>query len=279
LLDQDHRFDFVNPKAGIFIEPGTGQQAYLSFARASREPNRDNFTDAEDNGPLPKYETLNNIELGYQIRSINFTAGINLYHMAYNDQLVLTGKINDVGAPVMVNVDKSHRRGIEMTWGIKILPSLQWDANATLSRNKIKDFTEYVDDWDNGGQQAFKLGTTDLSFSPGLTANSHLRWNTSKKAGLGLISHYAGKQYIDNTSDDSRMLNAWLVSNLTGDYTIKTPLFSEATFRFSINNLFNALYESNAWVYSYILGGERFKMDGYFPQAGRHFMVGLDLKF
>ena len=278
-LDQNHRYNFFNPKAGIFIQPSDNQHAYFSFAQASREPNRDNFVDADDAGSLPRHETLNDFELGYQYQSVWFTGGVNLFYMDYDHQLVLTGKINDTGAPVMVNVDKSHRKGIELTWGMKLLPTVQWDANTTLSSSKINDFTEYVDDWDNGGQQSFHLGRTDLSFSPKLTANSQIRWQPSRDAGISLVTNYVGKQYIDNTSSDDRSLDAWFANGLTADYTFRPDFVKEIRLRLQVNNLFNEEYESNAWVYSYLTGGERYKMDGYFPQAGRHFLVGVDIRF
>ncbi len=277
-IGQEHQFGFFNPKAGLFFQPSDNQYGYISFARASREPNRDNFVDAAKSGPQPRHETLNDLEVGYQLKNPWFTAGVNLYYMFYDDQLVLTGQINDTGAPIMINVDKSYRAGIEINWGVKIIRNLQWDANVTFSRNKIRDFTEFVDDWDTGEQQSFSLGTTDLAFSPGIIANSKMRWSPAKNSEISLVSGYVGKQYIDNTSDPERVLNPWLVNNLMADYRFNSSLFSEVTVRFMINNLFNAEYESNAWIYSYILEGQRFKMDGYFPQAGRHFMIGLDIK-
>ncbi len=277
-LSQKHLFTFFNPKAGIFVQPTARQHAYFSFARASREPNRDNFADADVSKPQPRHETLNDFELGYQIKNNAYTAGVNLYYMYYNHQLALTGQINDVGSPIMVNVDKSYRTGMELNWGIKILPALQWDANATFSKNKIKDFTEYIDDWDTGGQQAKALGTTDLAFSPNTTGNSQLRWSPFLNTGISLLSHYAGKQYIDNTSSDDRMLEAWMVNSLIADYKFSTTLFNQVTLRLMVNNLFDTDYESNAWVYSYLLDGQRYKMDGYFPQAGIHFMFGIDIR-
>jgi len=210
---------------------------------------------------------------------MNFTGGVNLFYMLYDQQLVLTGKINDVGAPIMVNVDDSYRAGIELMWDVKIATRLRWDATATFSRSRIKDFTEFVDDWDNGGQQAFELGSTDLSFSPRFLANSQLKWMPYEKGSISLVSNYTGKQYIDNTASDDRSLDPWFVNNLLADYTFETRFAGDVTLRLMVNNLLDASYESNAWVYSYILGGERYEMDGYFPQAGRHIMLGLDLRF
>lgn len=277
-ISQQHKFDFFNPKFGIYYQPAVNQNLYLSFAIANREPNRDNYVDAKP-GEAPVYETLHDWELGYNYASRKLTFGVNYYYMYYKNQLVLTGQINDVGAPIMVNVDKSFRTGLELQTGVQLLPKLQWHANTTLSINKIKDFTEYVDDWDNGGQQAFDLGTTDLSFSPNITGNSQFIFTPLNDLSLAFVSNYVGKQYIDNTSNDDRIIEAYFINNIKADYTITTRLFDEITFHLMVNNLFNEQYESNAWVYSYIYKGERFKMDGYFPQAGTYFMFGVDFKF
>lgn len=277
-LDQQHTYDFFNPKAGIHYQPNSRNGLYFSFARTHREPNRDNFTDTPPGAPLPDAEQLNDLEAGWNYRSSGFMAGVNLYHMFYHNQLVLTGLINDVGAPVMTNVEKSHRSGVELVWGVKATPALRWDGNATLSRNRIREFTEYVDDWDNGGQQALPLGTTHLAFSPGIIANSQLTWQPGDFI-FHLISAYTGRQYIDNTASKERALVPWLVNHLKAAYSPKSRTFKKLTFHLQVNNLLNEEYESNAWAYSYILGGKRYTMDGYFPQAGRHFMAGIDIAF
>jgi len=278
-ISQEHDFNFFNPKLGIFFQPTDNQKLYVSFAVANREPNRDNFVDADPNGKQPVHETLHDWEMGYDFQSSNFTAGANLYYMNYKDQLVLTGEINDVGGVIMLNVDKSYRAGLELQTGWKISRNLQWNANATFSKNKIKDFIEYVDDWDTGGQQVFELGTTDLAFSPNFIGNSQLLFTPAKNFSISLISNYVGKQYIDNTSNDDRALDAYFVNNLKIDYSFETGFFDEIVLHGMVNNLFNEEYESNAWVYSYYLGGERFKQDGYFTQAGTNFLFGVDFKF
>jgi iron complex outermembrane recepter protein len=278
-ITQKHNFNFFNPKLGIFYQPASNQKLYLSYAVANREPNRDNYVDANPAGKQPVHETLHDWEMGYSVSSSRFTTSASLYYMNYKNQLVLTGEINDVGAPVMVNVDKSYRAGIELQTGIKISRKLQWNGNATFSRNKIKDFTEYIDDWDTGGQDVINLGTTDLSFSPKIIANSLFTLTALERLNFSLISSYVGKQYIDNTSSNDRILDAYFVNNLKADYTIKTGLVDEIILHLQVNNLFNEEYESNAWVYSYIYEGERYKMDGYFPQAGTNFMFGVDFKF
>lgn len=278
-ITQEHDFDFFNPKIGLYYQPTVNQKVYLSFATGHREPNRDNYVDADPNGKQPVYETLYDWEAGYACNFSKFSVEANLYYMNYKDQLVLTGEINDVGAGIMVNVDESYRTGIELQAGWKIARLLQWNLNATFSSSKIKKFTEYVDDWDNGGQQSFDLGAVDLAFSPDFTGNSQLVFSPTKNLNISLVSQYVGKQYVDNTSNDDRTLDAYFVNNLKIDYIINPKFVDEVALHLMVNNLFDEEYESNAWVYSYIYGGERFKQDGYFPQAGANFMLGLDIRF
>ncbi len=278
-LGQSHDFNFFNPKFGVSYQPSSNQKLYLSFAIANREPNRTAFVDKAPGGKTPGAETLQDLEAGYNFSSSRFSFAANYYFMNYNDQLVLTGEINDVGAPIMVNVDKSFRTGIELQAGVQIVKNLQWNGNATFSSNKIKNFTEYVDNWDTWGQEQYDLGTTDIAFSPNIVANSQLVFSPVKNLNLSFISSFVGKQYIDNTSNDDRILNSYFVNHLKADYNFNTNLFKEITLHLMVNNLFNEVYESNAWVYSYIYEGNRSKMDGYYPQAGTHFMFGVDFKF
>jgi iron complex outermembrane receptor protein len=278
-LSQSHSFEFFNPKVGVFYQLSEKQSLYANFARANREPNRDNYVDADPKGKQPTFETLNDFELGYKYNSSRLALGVNAYFMSYQNQLILTGEINDVGAPIMTNVDNSYRAGMELMAGMKLAEKLKWDVNVTISKNKIKDFTDYVDDWDNGGQIATKLGTTDLAFSPDVIANSQLSWIAAKGLNVSLQSYSVSKQYIDNTSSNDRKLNGYLLNNLKFSYRVPQKFAKEFNLHFMVNNLFDTKYENNAWVYSYVLGGERFAMDGYFPQAGINFMAGLDIKF
>ncbi len=278
-ITQKHNFSLFNPKLGIFYQPQQNQELYLSFATANREPNRSNYVDADPAGKQPVYETLYDWETGYNYKSAVFSFSANFFYMNYKNQLVLTGEINDVGAPIMVNVDKSFRTGVELQAALKIAGKLKWDGNTTMSLNKIKDFTEYVDNWDTWGQESFKLGTTDLAFSPSFTGNSRFTYSPVNNFDISFVSAYVGKQFIDNTSNDNRILDAYFINNLTADYSFNTKLFERITLRLMVNNLLNEKYESNAWVYSYIYEGTRYKMDGYFPQAGTNFMFGVDFKF
>jgi iron complex outermembrane recepter protein len=278
-LTQSHNFEFFNPKVGLYYQLSEKQNLYVNFARANREPNRDNYVDANPKGKQPTFETLNDFELGYRYNTSGFAFGANAYLMSYKDQLILTGEINDVGAPIMVNVDHSYRAGLELMAGMKLTEKLKWDMNVTLSKNKVKDFTDYVDDWDNGGQIATKLGTTDLAFSPEMIANSQLSWIAAKGLNVSLQSYSVSKQYIDNTSSNDRKLNGYFLNNLKFTYRVPQKFAKEFNLHLMVNNMFDAKYENNAWVYSYVYGGERFAMDGYFPQAGINFIAGLDIKF
>lgn len=277
-LEQTHLFDFLNPKAGIYYSAGNHQSAYFSYGNAHREPNRSNYTDADPGSPAPKQETLHDLELGYKGEFSNYVVGVNLYNMIYRDQLIMTGRINDVGAPVMTNVPNSYRMGFEFTGKFRITGKLSWEHNFTLSRNKIRNFVEYVDNWDSWGSQVSNpLGITDISFSPALTAGSTLTWQSAKDLSVRLQSIYVGRQYLDNTSSTDRSLESYFVSNLKFDYNLHWKPVKNCVLFVVINNIFNAQYESNGWVYSYYSGGVRGKMDGYFPQAGASYLLGITI--
>lgn len=276
---QHHEYNFFNPKFGLCYSPGIHQDGYLSYSRANREPNRDNFVDADPAGRQPTYETLNDFELGYKYKSSNLMVGTNLYYMDYKNQLIHTGQINNTGAPVMTNVDKSYRTGVELMAGVKFLRRFNWNVNVTFSSNKINDFTEYVEDWDNGGLKANVIGKTDLAFSPQVIAGSVLSYKPCTNVEISFLSNYVGKQFIDNTASNDRKLNPYLVNNLKFDYRLNQKLFKEMKIKLLINNILNEKYESNAWVYSYLYGGTRNKMDGYFPQAGTNFILSVSVGF
>ncbi|HDS06542.1 MAG TPA: TonB-dependent receptor [Bacteroides sp.] len=285
-ITQDHRYLFFNPKAGINYEPAQNQRMYLFVARGNREPNRTNLVDADPAGPRPVKESMLDYEAGYTYGEEDLQLGINLYFMDYTDQLVLTGEINDVGSAVMTNVRDSYRAGIELSGGIRFASWLRWDANATLSRNKIRNYEGYVDNWDYWSdpenepyQVKEELGTTDLSFSPGIVLNSNLDVHPLKNLHIQLLSRYVGKQYIDNTSSEERTLDPYFVNDLQLSCAIYPQFIREIALQLKVANLFNAEYETNAWVYRYYLEGSEDRMDGFFPQAGRHLMAGLRIGF
>jgi iron complex outermembrane recepter protein len=277
-VTQTHNYSFFNPKAGFIYNLNPAQKFYASFGVAQREPDRGNFTDA-DPGKTPVPEKLYDYEAGYEFHTARLLFRGNLYYMYYHDQLILTGEINDVGSSILTNVPRSYREGLELETGIKLLDNLKWNANITFSKNIIPLFTDLTDNWDTSVQEQKVMKNRTISFSPSVIAGSVLEYNLLSGLLISFNSKYVSRQYIDNTQSPDRMLNAYLVHNLTFLYTVKTGLFRELTCQFAINNLFNAKYETNAWVYKYYEGGSLNMMDGYFPQAGVNYIFRLGLKF
>jgi iron complex outermembrane recepter protein len=278
-LTQQHDFVFFNPKLGFIYDLNQRHSAYFSFAIANREPTRSDYRDADEfNTPRP--ERLYNYELGHNYTLNRFRLNTNIFYMDYKDQLVLTGKINNVGSPIFTNVPSSYRVGVELDAGWKIARSLQWAANATLSRNKIKGFVEFVDSWDPPYEQISReLGETDISFSPSLIATSMLNYIPIEGLTLGLVSRYVGKQYFDNTASDDRSLDPYFVNDIRASYKMYPAFINEIEFNLMINNIFSTEYVTNAWVYRFISGGEHAQMAGYFPQATINFLAGVTLRF
>ncbi len=277
-LTQQHKFNFLNPKFGMHADFSANHEAYASFAVANREPSRRNYRDA-DPGENPRKEVLYDYEAGYTYQTHSAKVSANLYYMDYKDQLVLTGEINNVGEAIMTNVEDSYRAGIELIAGARLFPDLNWDINMTYSQNKIKDFTTFVDNWDEGGQIKNEPGTTDISFSPEIIGSSQIHYEPVNNLKVGLLTKYVGKQYIDNTSSEKRKLDPYLLNHLLLDYTFSIGWFEEANISLKVNNIFDEKYETNAWVYRYYYQDEYYKMTGYFPQAGRNYLLGLTLKF
>ncbi len=276
-ISQNRSFNFINPKVGISFNISKNSNAYFSFATAGREPSRSDFRDADDDEHILS-ETLYDFESCFKYFTKNYAFDLNVFYMNYKNQLILTGEINDVGAYIMSNVPKSYRAGVELSGHAVLSDFADWKLNAAFSKNIIKNLTGYVDNWDTWGQETEFYPQTNISFSPSVVAGSDLSFHLFKGFETSLISKYVGKQYIDNTSSNERALKAYFVNNLQIRYTVHTKSIQEIGFHVFVNNLFNELYESNAWVYRYIYGGEHYVSDGYFPQAGIHFLAGIGLK-
>jgi iron complex outermembrane receptor protein len=275
---QTIRWMFFNPKAGINFEINSQNRFYASFAVGNREPARKDLVESSQVS-RPVHETLYDTEFGYQRATRRYQFGANAYWMHYQNQLVLSGKINDVGAYINQNVDESNRYGIELYGGWNIVKNLQWSANFTYSQNKIKNFIEYYDDYDNGGQVEINHGTTDISFSPDFIAGSELVYEPIKNLKLALITKYVGAQFLDNTSNPDRNLNAYLLNNIRIGYSFGWKFLKEIHLGILMNNVFDQKYESNGYTYSYLFGGETTTENFYYPQAGFNVMSNLTIKF
>ena len=283
-LDQSHNWNFYNPKFGTVIKISSHQEIFASFGVGHREPTRE---DLKDTTKTPSSERLFDYEVGYTCKTPNFVMGLNLYYMDYKDQLVLTGKLSDVGYPLMTNVDKSYRAGVEIAAGIKPLTWLSWNVNSTLSINRIKNFVEYVElydnstDWKKAGQEMKSLGDTPISFSPSIVGSSQIAVTPIKSITISLMSKYVGEQYYDNTGSAARRLDGYLVNNFKVDYSFKVKSVKAINIQLFVNNLFNNKYLANAWVYRahFVNGDPEYREDGFFPQAGTNFMVKLGVEF
>lgn len=270
-----NRFNFFNPKTGLsFIK--NNWFAYLSYSRGQKEPNRDDFEASTGQQPLP--EKLNDFEVGIERKKSKYTFGITGYYMHYRDQLVLTGKINDVGAYTRTNIPKSYRLGLEVSASADLFSWMKASGNISVSRNRILNFTEYIDDYDNGGQQTFTYSSTDISFSPGIVAAANISLFPFPSLELSFPGKYVGKQYLDNTQNENRKLDAFYIQDARVMYTLQKGWLKDGNIIFQVNNLLDKMYEPNGYTFSYITGGELYTENYYYPMAGRNFIVSINIK-
>lgn len=297
VLNINEDFSFFNPKAGAFWQIDPYNNVYASFGVAQKEPSRNNYTDGLFT-EFPKPEKMFDYELGYTYRNKRFTAGVNLYYMDYTDQLVLNGRLNDIGEPMAENVKDSYRMGIELTAGAKLTEWLRWDLNATWSKNRIKNYTEYLSDyyitkddkWESLWTQTERsLGTTPIAFSPSFMAGSlisfdHKGWQASFQ------SQYVSRQYLDNSGQKENSLDAYFVSHLHLGYTFNVPYTKGVTVGATVYNIFNKKYETNGYsqtaaVYETDAAGNKvgeatiYSDPRYYPMAGTNVLFNVALKF
>lgn len=282
-LPQDASFLFINPKAGVFYLLNNKHTVYASFGMGNKEPNRNDFTESSSDS-RPDHEQLMDVEAGWKFTSNIAAAEVNFYYMQYTNQLVSTGKVNDVGSYTRENVAESYRRGIELSMGWNITKQLNFTGNATFSQNKIAEFHEFIDDYDNGVQIENIYKNTDISFSPSVISAGIISWKNAKGFGASLIGKYVGVQYLDNTQQAARQIDPYFTLNLGASYTPIKPgkkpnqILSELTFGLQLNNLLNTMYSSNGYTYGYVYGGMN-RYNYYYPQAGINVMGMVVLKF
>jgi iron complex outermembrane recepter protein len=276
MFNSSNKYAFFNPKLGLNYTFNPSASAYLSYAKGSKEPSRQDFVD--NPGNLPRAEHLNDFEGGIKLNRGNWAGEIGLYNMSYRDQLVLTGKVNLTGEAIRTNVEKSFRRGVELQISGKISEKFTLAANATFSQNKIKDFTEVVPSYDGTPDEVNNLTDTDISFSPNVIMGGSLNFHPCKTLEISLLPKYVGSQFLDNTSSDNKKLDAFFVNDLRIGFTPKTKAFKDLNFSLLINNIFNHEYESNGYTYSYLYEG-KITENFVFPQAGVNFLAGMRLRF
>lgn len=276
-LDVVREYNFFNPKGGFFYTFAQNSNIFGSLSVGHREPTRNNFTDA-DPGRTPRSERMLDYELGYIFKNRSFSATVNLYYMDYKDQIVLTGRANEIGEPIAENVPDSYRAGVEMVVGVQVNPWLRWDANLTLSRNRIRRYTEFVDSYDTGGQASRELKNMEIAYSPSVMAANILSMRFGA-LDIALQTNYVGSQYMTNSNRSELRLKSYLTSNLRASYRFRVPLLKYVETGLSVNNLLDERYASNGWGDMWLKNGAYEYDAGYFPQAGINFMANLKIMF
>jgi iron complex outermembrane receptor protein len=282
-LDFHNNYNFFNPKFGVTYLINDQSNFYASFSVANKEPNRDDFTNLKAGLAVPKPERLNDIEAGYRVKNTDFNIGVNVYGMFYKDQLIFTGEVNDGGDPYRQNVDKSSRMGVELDASYTISPRFVVNANAALSRNKIKNYIDYVTEYDASydpiGIVTTNYANPDISFSPNTVLFGELVYKPISGLAVAWQNKYVSKQYLDNTQNDSRQLNAYWVNNARVGYDFSLKGIKNINVGLLVNNILHKKYESNGYTYSSLMEGITTTENFYFPQAGTNFLLSLNLKF
>ncbi len=271
----DDSFNFFNPKAGVTFDLNQNNNLYLSFAVANREPNRNDY---ENGNPEP--EKLNDLELGWRYVSSGVQVSTNLYYMNYKNQLVLTGQLNDVGAPLRENVGDSYRLGLEIDANVNLGGKFQWSPNIALSSNKNKDFNFQRD----GVLQ--NLGDTNIAFSPNIVLGNRLIYSPAESFQVSALTKYVGKQYMGNIDSEGSTLDAYSQTDLNIQYVIEfNSIVKSITISGLVNNVFNQLNVTNGYFFTF---DDDFSNPGtittvegagYYPQAGTNFLVGATVRF
>ncbi len=275
----DKQYHFLNPHIGLNYHIGERNNLYFSFAIAQKEPTRADFTDrylfSADREQTPTSEQLYDYELGYRYASQRLQLGLNLYYMFYRNQLIHTGMVNDSSDALNVNVPESYRCGVELTAAWQVARWFTIGANATFSRNMIRDYVDLLSESPTYGEN---LGDKRISYSPEVLAGGFLDFHTGGFEAV-LRTHYVGEQFFTNTENDALKLDTYCVTNLDLGYTLRSRALKQVRFGVTIYNLFNIQYESNGYGYSYMYEGERYDEAFYFPQAPLHVLANVTVKF
>ncbi len=270
---QNQAYSFFNPKFGLSYDLNKKLNVYASLSVGNKEPSGD---DLVKNYPSsrPKSESMTDIELGGRYTSKKVQASINFYNMQYKNQLVLNGQVDNVGNPRHVNVANSYRRGLELELNLELNKYVFLGGNLSMSANKVEKFTEYIDD-----QHINQYANTDISFSPNQVSSLMLTVKPAKNLDISFINKNVGKQYLDNTSNNKRMLAAYSLLDIRLNYTIKTRIVPEIGLMLSVYNVLNEKYATNGYTYSYYVGSDLQTFNYLSPAAGTNFLGGISLKF
>jgi iron complex outermembrane receptor protein len=299
-VTQEANFAFFNPKAGLTYALTDNQTFYTSLAVGNREPVRSDFTDQSEEdrerGIRPQGERMVNLETGYRLRgatggadantpAYRYSLDANVYYMDYQNQLVLTGQLNDVGNGLRTNIKDSYRAGLELAGAFSVNDFIEFRSNLTLSRNKIRNYTEtvyiYDEDYNVEGIMENEYEETDISFSPAVISAHSIEVQPVRGLKTALLYKTVGKQYLDNTSSNDRSIAAYQVLDLRLRYTLRPAFMREVEVALLVNNLLNRKYEANGYTWSEMYAGDsgRYDYNHYYPQATRNFLLSLGVKF
>ena len=269
---------FFNPKAGITYFMNDRNNLYLSYAKSEREPVRDDFVNSSPES-RPKPEIMHNSEFGWRFQSNKLKASVNHYLMFYQNQLVLTGKINDVGAYTRSNVEKSYRTGMEGEFLWQVLEKMVISGNATYSLNKVLNYEFYNFDYDEGVEVLLPLKSSPISFSPSIIAGLEIAMRPWQNFEFGLFVKHVGRQFLDNTGSIEKSVDPYSVFNFRASKSFQGKKIKNCSIKILVNNLFNTAYESHGYTYGCKSGGRQINENFYYPQAGINFMVGTQISF
>jgi len=287
-VQQEVTLHFFNPKIGLSYAFANNSRVYLSYAIGNKEPVRDDYENSTPDS-RPKAERMQDVELGYRVVRSKLNAGVNAYAMVYKNQLILTGQINDVGAQTRMNVPDSYRLGLEADVKWQPIRQFSWGLAGALSSNKIKDFEEYIaisekqadNSWKVIDQQINHYTKTTIALSPTFVGSSELAYRPTSNTEIALISKYVSRQYLDNTTNVNKSLDAFFVNNVRLQYEMRFKGVKRIGLSLLINNILNEKYESNGYTYSSLYDGDPtiYTNNFYYPQAGTNFLLGLNVKF
>jgi iron complex outermembrane receptor protein len=274
--------NFFNPKAGIAYSFNSKNSVFASFGMTNQEPNRDDYTKSTNKSRL-EAEQLTDIELNYRYTDKHFFGQVTFYNMSYSNQLVLTGAVNDVGNYTRSNVAESYRRGVELQ--TKWLPNdkISIGMNLTLSENKIKQFVEFTDEYDAdfnyAGQSKIVFNNTNIAFAPAVIGNINFTYQINEHLSTSIIQRYIDKQYLDNTSNESRVIKAYMVTDARVSYKRSTSWCKEIGFNLLLNNIGSTMYSSNGYTYGYNVASSRTQENFFYPQAPFNALGQISLLF
>ena len=273
-LEIERKFNFFNPKMGLTYQ-AKNIFYYTSVAVANKEPNRDDFEASATE--QPRREQLVDWETGFELKKPKYAINANVYYMNYKDQLVLTGKINDVGAYTRTNVPKSYRAGLELQFKYSFNKYFNSSYSITYSQNKIEAFTEYIDDYDQFKQVAIQHKNTNIALSPSLITNRTFNWKPNDKLSVFWTTKYTSEQFLDNTQNKDRKLDAFFINDLNAQWTVMNKRKFTMLLQVYANNVLDVQYAPNGYTFSYIYDRTLTTSNNFYPMAGRNYWISLKI--